>query len=325
MEISSEGLFYRLSQAEGFLESVLSHLVGLGTIAPVGYRLLVVDATSISGPAATGTDFRFHVGYDPVRGTPCTFRLTGPKVGENLALHELQPGQLVLADRGYGSAKNVEAALAKGADVLLRVHKGEMRLYESRACERLLNWNDLESRVPETGALSWWFDMPVPPYGHKPGTDWRTSRAATWRKIRVVGARNIRGEVVWLATNLPEEKLPSDQACELYRARWQVELYFKRLKSIGDLDVQLSRDGPTARPALLAKLILLVLTSLLQDEQQAFSPYGYPIRQRRPQPLARVRLHPQTLGGGASTNGAMRKAPPQPSTSQTQKSRHVLA
>ena len=94
--------------------------------------------------------------------------------------------------------------------------------------------------------------------------------------------------------NVAEDRLSDEQACEIYRARWQVELYFKRLKSLGDLDMQPSRDGPTARAGLLAKMILLVLTSLLQDQEQAFSPYGYPVRQARTEPLEGICLRPKT-------------------------------
>ena len=80
------------------------------------------------------------------------------------------------------------------------------------------------------------------------------------------------------------------------------ELYFKRLKSLGDLDILNSRDGPTARAGILAKLILLVLTNLLCDQEQAFSPFGYRILQVRPQPMERIRMHPSALGGRSFAN-----------------------
>lgn len=290
LKITPEGLFFRLEHAEAFLEMVLAHLVGQGAGAPVGFKIRLVDATGVSGPGATGTDWRIHVGYDPCRGLPCSIKVGGAEIGEHLKLHDLQPGELVLADRGYGSASNVHEAIDAGADVLIRVSKGQIRLYSES--ERM-DWDAMESAVPETGAVSFQCRMPVPPAEHKKPGKWKTEDARCWHDVRIVAARNTHKEVVWLVTNLDEQRLDDAKACELYRVRWQVELYFKRLKSLGDLDMQKSRAGPTAKASLLAKLILLVLTSLLRDGMQAFSPYGYPVRQARTELLERVRLHPE--------------------------------
>lgn len=287
-DLSSEGLFYRLSRSEEFLSSVLAHLVERCAGAPVGFRLLVVDATAVCGPGATGTDWRVHVVYDPLRGVPCSVRATDRSVGESLSLHSLEPGQLVLGDRGYGNARNVDAALRAGADVLMRVQVRAMRLLVPETGERA-DWEQMEKQVPLTGTLTFELKLPVPPEGSTRGS-WKTSDAARVYDVRLVGARNKDREVVWLATNLPETRLSAAKACDLYRVRWQVELYFKRLKSLGDLGVLGSRDGPTAKAALLAKLVLLVLTNLLCHEEQAFSPYGYDIPK---EPLERIPPRPQ--------------------------------
>lgn len=290
LEITAEGLHYRLKHAEGFLERILAHLVTERVKVPVGYRLLVVDATTVCGPGSKGTDWRIHVSYDPLRGLPCSVSVSDSSVGEHLCLHDLPHGSLVLADRGYGTATNVDEALRAGASLLIRVQKGLIRLWDESG---RVNWDLLESQVPSHGATSLSFQMPVPP-ADRGKKRWSDKDAVRCHRVRLIGARNSIGEVVWLLTNLDESRLPSSEACQLYRARWQVELYFKRLKSLGDLDVLNSREGPTARASLLAKMILLVLTSLLRDEDQAFSPYGYPMRQTRTEPVAGVQVRPHT-------------------------------
>lgn len=300
LDITSEGLFYRLRCSEAFLEQVLVHLVGQCSGAPVGYRLLVVDATTVCGPGSKGTDWRIHVGYDPCRGVPCSVQTTNSSVGEHLNLHGLQAGQLVLADRGYGTAGNVHEAISLGADILIRIQKKQIRLFDETGSK--LDWNAVEATVPSTGAVSFEFDMPVSGPDAPKGRHWTRENAVAWHRLRLVAARNKDGDVVWLATNLSEAKLDAAKACELYRIRWQVELYFKRLKSLGDLDILNSRDGPTARAGILAKLILLVLTNLLCDQEQAFSPFGYRILQVRPQPMERIRMHPSALGGRSFAN-----------------------
>lgn len=194
-----------------------------------------------------------------------------------------------IADMGYGTARNIHAAFGSQADFLIRIAKKNMRLLGPDGAS--VRSQDLEEKVPGVGAVSFNLTMPVPPDGAKAG--WNTKKAIAKHAVRLIGIRNSQGIVVWLLTNKDEASLSNEQACELYRVRWQVELFFKRLKSLGDLDVLRSREGPTARAALLAKMILLTLTNLISDEGQAFSPYGYKIRTKRTQPMAGVRLRPQ--------------------------------
>jgi hypothetical protein len=299
-KVSSEALFYRMGSSETFLQEVLAHLVDVAVGHRVGRRVLLVDATAVQGPASKGTDFRVHVAYDPYRAVPYSVIVDTSDIGEHLCLHGLCPGVLAIADRGYGTARNVDAALFCGADVLVRVQKGQMKLLHPDGGKA--NLADLEADVPLTGAVSFELDMPVPPESTGPG-GWRTSQALRMHRVRLIGARAKGREVVWLLTNLGERALGAGAACELYRARWQVELYFKRLKSIGNIDDLLSRDGPTARATLIAKMILMVLTSLLQDREQAFSPYGYQVRERA-KPVEGVRLHPEAASSVPSPTGA---------------------
>jgi hypothetical protein len=290
--VSSEALFYRLGVCEQFLEKVLGHLVNLAVRGPVASRVLLVDATSISGHGSKGTDFRVHVAYEPVRAVPCSVLVEDASIGEQLSLHGLQPGSLAVADRGYGTPRNIDSALTSGVDVLVRVHRGQMRFLNGS--DNKVDWSLLESQVPETGTVGFSMTMPVPPPEAR--NNWNLAKAMRTHEVRLIGARSKRGEVIWLLTNLPDTSLSAQTACELYRIRWQVELYFKRLKSLGGVGDQLSRDGPTSRSSLLAKMIIMVLASLIQDKEQAFSPYGYPIRERA-QPLERVRLHPEAPTG----------------------------
>lgn len=295
-EVTSEALFYRLGSSELFLQEILAHLVDKAVGRPVGRRVLLVDATAVHGPASKGTDLRVHVAYEPSRSVPYSVVVDTSYLGEHLSWHGLGPGILAIADRGYGTARNVDAALFCGADILVRIQKAQMRLLWPDGCR--VGPAELEDQVPPTGAVSFDLDMPVPPESAEPG--WRTSEALRIHRVRLIGARSKRGKIVWLLTNLDAQALGAEAACELYRARWQVELYFKRLKSLGNIDDLPSRDGPTARASLMAKMILMVLASLLQDREQAFSPYGYPVRERA-ESLEGVRLHPQASTGVPST------------------------
>lgn len=90
----------------------------------------------------------------------------------------------------------------------------------------------------------------------------RKLRAAARHRGREVSARQLTLCDWWvLATNLPAEKLSADEAAELYRSRWQIELVFKRWKSLGHLAVP--RQGNPGRA--LATLYGLLLGLLIVD------------------------------------------------------------
>jgi hypothetical protein len=61
-----------------------------------------------------------------------------------------------------------------------------------------------------------------------------------------------------LVTSLPAT-VPASEVLVAYRLRWQVELAFKRLKSLLGLDRLPAKSEPLARSWLLAHLILALL------------------------------------------------------------------
>lgn len=137
VEITSEGLFYRLKNSSGFLEGILSHLPQ-GIKAPVGYQLLAVDATTICDPGATHTDWRIHVACDPLRGVPTSIVVGDPHLGKGLAHFSPEKGQLILGDRAYGKARDVHRVQMAGAKLLVRVQQAQMRFLDESG--NRVNW-----------------------------------------------------------------------------------------------------------------------------------------------------------------------------------------
>ncbi len=142
----------------------------------------------------------------------------------------------------------------------------------------------------------------------------RRSRAATEkarRKVELKARRNQRqpsayalatAAYLMIFTTLPAELYPSAKVLGMYRWRWQIELVFKRLKSIMALGQLPKHDPPSARAWISGKLLVAMLVERLRLEAESFSPWGYPLETplappvggqalssrplRRPQPLA---------------------------------------
>lgn len=78
---------------------------------------------------------------------------------------------------------------------------------------------------------------------------------------------------VLVLTNLaPEEGWSTAQVLELYRCRWQIELAFKRLKSLLQLGQLPKQDPDSARAWLQLKLLLALLIERLCHQARFFSP-----------------------------------------------------
>jgi len=83
-------------------------------------------------------------------------------------------------------------------------------------------------------------------------------------------------------TTLPVKAANAKQVLEGYRLRWQIELTFKRLKSIVQLGHVPKLDDQSSRAWLLGKLFVALLTQKLIQVGRATSPWGYVYFQEPP-------------------------------------------
>ena len=94
----------------------------------------------------------------------------------------------------------------------------------------------------------------------------------------MIAGRTREGEVIWVLTTVPQNLLPTASVLALYRFRWQIELFFKRLKSLLHLDTLPSRQGPTAKSWMLARLLAAAFAQQLVQPSGPLSPWGYELR-----------------------------------------------
>jgi transposase len=84
---------------------------------------------------------------------------------------------------------------------------------------------------------------------------------------------------IYVFTTLAPGALSVTQALELYRGRWQIELVFKRLKSILPLGYLRKVDPKSARSWLEGKLFVAMLIEALSAQPGSFFPWGYPLEE----------------------------------------------
>ena len=272
--LSKPAFFYRVRDSTEWLLYLLTHVLnqnGDNSERDLNGRIKIqiVDATHIQGPGAEGSEWRIHaqlaVDSSGKRWCLTGIKITDEHVGENYGLHEIGQGVLVIGDRGYATAKGIFYARELGAHVLVRVSADTIRVCSIRKNKMLIR--AYEKEVPDEGYYSKRILIPVPPEKKtKSKKKWPLSKARAWIPARLIGFRNNKGEVVWIITTLPDYILDDLAAMNLYRIRWQIELLFKRLKSLGWLDrLPAPHKGPTAMSWIAGRLLGAALVEIMNS------------------------------------------------------------
>jgi IS4 transposase len=99
------------------------------------------------------------------------------------------------------------------------------------------------------------------------------ARRASRKNQRRTDPRTLAGaDYAILLTSLKREEFPIDLVGALYRLRWQIELAFKRLKSILHIDRLPAKHPDLVRAWLYAHLLLALLLDDITAELGAISP-----------------------------------------------------
>jgi hypothetical protein len=261
--VSHAALHERLVAAEHFLHFLFIHVAGYGSepaSTPAG-TLRAIDATVLCGPGATGSELRLHAMMELGSGRLVSVRITDARVGEHARLHFGGPESFAIGDRAYGSAANLKAFDDAASGYLVRLTRCAMRFHDERG--RRVKLAELEAGIRADAPHDRVVSAPVKPPGTK-GTAWLRSPRTVWVKTRLVGVRLPGGAVIWFATSLGAAELDAEGVAGLYRGRWQVELMFKRFKSLGGLDrLKSRRNGPSAKAWVYAKLLVAALAQRL--------------------------------------------------------------
>ena len=252
------------------------------------YRVRAVDASVICEPGSTGTDWRCHYSLD-LYGLRCDeFSLTGPKVGESFARFHIAPGDLMLGDRAYGHLKGFRYVLDQEGHFLTRLKNKAFSLRDGAGRSRSLATlvEPLEVGEPRDwdlfGQAKGQEDLPLRICALRLSEEAaaqsvRRAQQALTKKQRTLDPETLAlHRYVILATSLPKS-ITNAQMLELYRGRWQIELAFKRLKSIMGLGHLPKEDEESAKAWLHGKLLVSCLAQAIVDEGRSFSPWGYPL------------------------------------------------
>jgi len=291
--LSDVALFKRLCKCQSWLGQLLA--VKLADRAPIPtstLRLRLIDATSLSQPGSLTADWRIHLGFDPASMAIDHIEVTDRSGAESLTRFAVAPNEVALADRGYAHRAGLWHIHQSGGHFVVRTNWLNVPLTDEAGAR--LNLLTLARSLDEAQAGSFAVRVAadstrqIPSFGLRLVVLRKSEAAATvsrqWarraanRGCRMVDPRTLEAAgYVFLLTSLPEH-VGANQVLELYRFRWQIELAFKRLKSILQLGVLPAKNPALARTILYGKLLGALLLEDFTSRFLAISPWGYPLR-----------------------------------------------
>ena len=240
-------------------------------------------------PGSKGTDWRVHGVLDLGSGGFSHLELTDKHGAEALDRGPPVPGEIRIGDRNYARVPVLKRFLAEAcgkADFIVRA-----------------GWNAFQLTTPRGKSFDLIGHLKSLPAGMKPhevnvcaaaardktalplrliiqrktpeaaeATRLALRRAAI-KKGKTLDPRSlIAAEFMIVVTSLPKKGYRAADILAVYRLRWQIELAFKRLKSLLHMDKLPTRNEQTSRSWLYAHLIVALLSDDLSQDFLASSP-----------------------------------------------------
>lgn len=296
-EVTDVALLKRLQCSENWFKSLCMSLlrergIDVDKATREGVRMKVVDGTIVKEPGKTGSEWRVHYAIELPNLSCSYFKLTstrGALTGESFKQYPVQEGDCIIGDRGYSTAKGIAYLASRGAYSLVRVNTGALPLFQMDKEESF----DLLKNISELKKEYLSKEMAV---RVKTGDGiWINGRLCVIRKSQAaieLAQKKLKnkanknqselqpctieyGGYIILFTTLPANDFSTHAVLEWYRLRWQIELVFKRLKSLTAFGHLPKYDDISARAWLYGKLFVGLLTEKLLDTAGVFSPWGY--------------------------------------------------
>src|SRR5947209_11978790 len=238
----------RLDQSRAWISWLLSELLAVHQTpawVPAGQgRVLLIDATRFKTPGGTGDDLRLHQSYELRAGRMEQVQLTDRHQAESLRHFQLQAGDVVVTDAGYPVDSSVEWTRQSQSVLLQRTAASQLHLEDEQG--RVIGLKERIKHLPGnclTELRGW---VRLPQSGERapvrvvcyrlPAEQARKARERKAAKLRKKHGVHYNQELVWwanwvvLVTTTDAAQWSGRDVLRLYRARWQIELLFKRIK-----------------------------------------------------------------------------------------------
>jgi hypothetical protein len=296
-DVSDVAILDRLRQTEEWFRWMNSELMAQWVVrqpqAIFGDRwnVQIADGTEITEPGPTGSTWRIHyvIGLPSLRCSSVEVTDSeGRGHGETLARFAVSAGDLLLGDRAYGTARGIDHIVKRGGDVIVRFGWNNLPLWRTQ--DKGFDLFAHLRRLHGTAIGDW----PAFVQHEKRFIPGRVCAVKKSRQAAEESQKRVRrksqkngsqilpqtleaAEYAFVFTTVPTSALAPTHVLEFYRGRWQVELVFKRLKSLMSLGHLRKTDERSARAWIHGKLFVAFVVEALLRHGESFFPWGYPL------------------------------------------------
>lgn len=289
-DVSDVAFMKRFENCNNWFKWIVSRLVTGGALQYEkpgwlrDYRVIATDASDVTEKGRSGRLYHLHFALDIFKMESLQYYITTQKTGETLKNFTIEYNDLFLVDRGYCSLEGIEHCLNTNGYFIIRIRKNCFKMYDNDN-QQVDLLNHMQSLKFEDK-----MDLSVYAIGKKTQriplricamkkTDEsilevqkKLRRKESKKQMTISDDTKKFNEYVVLVTNLPNKDLP-DKVLDLYRLRWQVEIHFKRLKSILDFGELPKRRSESVMAWLNGKLMIALLIEKIIAKGN-FSPSG---------------------------------------------------
>jgi Transposase DDE domain len=278
--------------AERYPEAV----AGMGT-----QRLVAVDATTVVPPGGKRDYWLVHTVFDLADLRFRGVEVSGRSEPERLTRGGVRSGEVRIADRGHARADELAEVVAEGADFIVRAASTYPRLIDQggRPLDRLALCRQTTRERPAdqpvmvtkgksgTGVPARLVIIPLEPEAAERARERARRNARHWGYRASEAAIEMAGYLM-LLTSLPVAAWPALRVLSSYRLRWQVELAFKRIKSLVGLEELRAKDRDLARAWINTALLAALLAEADADLASAATAPGEEEEDEPPAALAKA-------------------------------------
>ncbi|AZE93710.1 hypothetical protein C4J95_4268 [Pseudomonas orientalis] len=287
LELSDVGLLKRVNKSGAWLAWITEQLiqqtpsVEMDCPALQGRRILAADGSVVTEPGAVTSTWRLHYTMQISTLRCCEVQVTSTKIGESLAQFTVQPGDVFIADRGFANRRGVNHVLDGGGDVLVRMNLSSLPLKD----EQGLPFEQLaQLRTLQPGQTGEWSavmqgsngDVAVRVCAYRKTEEQRLEGERKLKRTGQKKQQQVQPETVeaagYVVVVTTLDCLDAQGVLALYRHRWQVELAFKRMKSLLGLSHLRKKNPEGAKAWLQGKLLVACLIERLIATGEHFSP-----------------------------------------------------
>ena len=225
--------------------------------------------------------YRLHFALDIFKMQSLEHLITSNEVGEHLGNFTMRPGYLLIADRAYSTINSMRHCAEGGAQYIFRLRKNGFTARDEQgdkidfikifsalnkgACADIAAFATNASgenipvricaiRKPDDAILR---------------TQDKFRRTETKKQYKMSDEAKMFNEYLVVATNVGTD-VPAKDVLEAYRLRWQVEIYFKRLKSIFNFGEMPKRRAGSVTAWLNGKIMIALLIEIVLAEASFF-------------------------------------------------------